>query len=390
MWINRLNTKKITRAVSQRPSVLLTGIRQVGKSSLLKKLFPKYEYVTLDRVAMAEEAENNPIAFLDRFKKNVIIDEVQYAPSLFRELKVRIDENRDIKGKWILTGSQQFALMQNISESLAGRVRILTLGTFNSKELNDSGLLKNRKDMLWKGGFPELWASKLDVDEFYEDYFQTYIERDLRQLLNVSNLSDFRRFLSLLSLRVGQLVNYTEISKEVGVSLNTIKSWVGTLEISGVISLLPPYYNNLGKRLIKSPKLYFSDTGLVSYLLNITSLKSLEKSPYLGSIWENYVLAEYLKEGLQVGKDIFFYRDHNGVEIDFIVEIKGSTILVEAKNSERVNERKLNFRKVLPLFKKQVIPVLACGVKEDSVIAMKNYKMYNPLYGISINDVLYK
>ena len=390
MWINRLNSMKITKAVTQRPSVLLTGIRQVGKSSLLKKLFPHYEYVTLDRVAIAEEAGNNPIKFLDRFKKNVIIDEVQYAPSLFRELKVRIDENRDIKGKWILTGSQQFSLMQNISESLAGRVRILTLGTFNSKELNDSGLLKNKRDMLWKGGFPELWANKLDVDDFYEDYFQTYIERDLRQLLNVSNLSDFRRFLSLLALRVGQLVNYSEISKEVGVSLNTIKSWVATLEISGVISLLPPYYNNLGKRLIKSPKLYFSDTGLVSYLLNITSLEVLNKSSYLGSIWENYVLVEYLKDGLQVGKDLFFYRDHNGVEIDFIVEIKGKIFIVEAKSSERVDERKLNFKKVIPLFKKEVIPVLACGVEEDSVIAMKNYMMYNPLYGITINDVLDK
>jgi len=390
MWISRLNISKIKKAVIQRPSVLLTGIRQVGKSSLLKKLFPKYDYVTLDRVAMAEEAENNPIKFLDRFKGNVIIDEVQYAPSLFRELKVRIDENRDLKGKWILTGSQQFVLMQNISESLAGRVRILTLGSLNSKELNDSGLVKNRWDMLWKGGFPELWASKLDADDFYEDYFQTYIERDLRQLLNVANLANFRRFLSLLALRVGQLVNYTEISKEVGVSLNTIKSWVATLEISGVISLLPPYYNNLGKRLIKSPKLYFSDTGLVSYLLNITSLDSLRKSAYLGNIWENYVLVEYLKEGLQVGKDLFFYRDHNGVEIDFIVETKGNTLLVEAKSSERVNEKKLNFKKIVPLFKKEVIPVLACGVEEDTVMALKNYKMYNPLFGISMNDILVK
>jgi len=388
MWIGRLNTSKITKAVKQRPSVLLSGIRQVGKSSLLKKLFPKYEYVTLDRVTMAEEAENNPIKFLDRFKKNVIIDEVQYAPSLFRELKVRIDENRDVKGKWILTGSQQFVLMQNVSESLAGRVRILTLGSLNAKELNDSGLLKNRLDMLWKGGFPELWASKLDVEDFYDDYFQTYIERDLRQLLNVTNLADFRRFLSLLALRVGQLINYTEISKEVGVSLNTIKSWVATLEISGVISLLPPYYNNLGKRLIKSPKLYFSDTGLVSYLLNITSLKSLEKSPYFGSVWENFVLVEYLKEGLQVGKDLFFYRDHNGVEIDFIVEIKGNTFLVEAKSSERVNDKKLNFKKVIPLFKREVVPVLACGVEEDSIVAMKNYTMYNPLYGLSIKDII--
>jgi predicted AAA+ superfamily ATPase len=387
MWIKRIKVDKIINGVKMRPSVLLTGIRQVGKSSLLKYLFPKAEYVTLDRVAMAEEAENNPIKFLDRFKGQVIIDEVQYAPSLFRELKIRIDEDRDVKGKWILTGSQQFSLMQNISESLAGRIRILTLGTLSSRELQDSGLLKDKRDMLWKGGFPELWAQKLDVEDFYEDYFQTYIERDLRQLLRVSNLGDFRRFLSLLALRVGQLINYSEISKEVGVSVNTIKSWVNTLEISGVISLLPPYYNNLGKRLIKSPKLYFSDTGLASYLLNITSLNALDNSSYLGSIWENYVLAELLKEGFQVGKDIFFYRDQNGVEIDFILEVKGNTFLIEAKSNERVNENKLNFRKVIPLFKRKVIPVLACGVEEDTVVAMKSYRMYNPLFGIPFRDI---
>jgi predicted AAA+ superfamily ATPase len=389
MWIKRIKIDKVIDGVKMRPSVLLTGIRQVGKSSLLKHLYPKAEYVTLDRVAMAEEAENNPTKFLDRFKGRVIIDEVQYAPSLFRELKVRIDEDRDVKGKWILTGSQQFSLMQNISESLAGRIRVLTLGTLNSRELQDSGLLKEKRDMLWMGGFPELWAQKLSVEDFYEDYFQTYIERDLRQLLRVSSLGDFRRFLSLLALRVGQLINYTEISKEVGVSVNTIKSWVNTLEISGVVSLLPPYYGNLGKRLIKSPKLYFSDTGLVSHLLNITSLKALEKSPYLGSIWENYVLVELLKESFQVGKDIFFYRDQNGVEIDFILEIKGNTFLIEAKSSEKVNEKKLNFRKVMPLFKKEVVPVLACSIEEDSAIAMKNYRMYNPLYGIPFDDIFY-
>lgn len=381
MWIERNNTRKLLEAIETRPVVLLTGMRQVGKSSLLKKLFKDVEYVTLDKVHLAQEAEENPTKFLNRFKNQVIIDEIQYAPSLFRELKIKVDEERNVNGKWILTGSQQFVLMQQVSESLAGRVRIINLGTLNTSELKRTQLYSNPRNFLWKGGFPEIWAENLDSNDFFDDYIQTYLERDLKQILNVTNLRDFRRFLSLLALRAGQLVNYSEISKEVGVSVNTIKSWVGALTISGIIVLLPPYYNNLGKRLIKAPKLYFSDNGLVASLLNINSLEALDKSPHLGNIWENFVFTEFLKEGYKAGNDIFFFRDQNGVEVDFIVEKNGKVFLVDAKTSERPHPKKLNFKKVASLFKRDVISVVACGVEEKDIVELKDFSIYNPLYG---------
>jgi len=244
--------------------------------------------------------------------------------------------------------------------------------------------LINPRDLLWKGGFPEIWAENLNASDFFDDYIQTYLERDLRQILKVTNLRDFRRFLSLLAFRVGQLMNYSEISKEVGVAVNTIKAWVSALETSGLIILLPPYYNNLGKRLIKAPKLYFCDNGLVAALLNIGSLKVLENSPHLSNIWENFVFTEYLKEGLIAGKNLFYIRDQNGVEVDFIIEKDGKIILVEAKNSERPNPKKLNFKKIAPLFKEKVTSIVACGIEEEGVISLKDYSIYNPLYGFSI------
>lgn len=381
MWIERDYSARIKDAVKSRPVVLLTGIRQAGKSSLLRKLLNDAEHVTLDRILLAQEAEENPTIFLDRFDKQVIIDEIQYAPSLFRDLKVRVDENRNIKGRWILTGSQQFALMQHASESLAGRIRILNLGTLSATELNRAKLLHNRRDILWKGGFPELWAENLDPKEFYEDYIQTYLERDLRQILNVTNLRDFRRFLSILAIRTGQVLNYSEISKEVGVAVNTIKAWVSALETSGIIILLPPYYNNLGKRLIKAPKLYFCDNGLLASLLNIASLEALEKSIYLGNIWENFVFSEYLKEGFIAGKDIFFFRESNGIEIDFVIEKESEVNLVEAKHAERPNPAKLSINRIAPLFKRPVNSLVACNLEETGVISLKDYSLYNPLHG---------
>ena len=386
MWINRNDTEKILDAVNTRPVVLLTGVRQAGKSSLLQKLFKDAEYVTLDKVLMAEEASVNPSKFLNRFKKQVIIDEIQYAPSIFRELKIRIDEERHVKGKWILTGSQQFTLMKGISESLAGRARILNLHTLSANEINQAGLLKDRNDLLWKGGFPEIWAENLEANEFFDDYIQTYLERDLKQILDVSNLRDFRRFLMLLSTRVGQLVNYTELSKGIGVTGNTIKAWISSLEASGLIFLLPPYYNNLGKRLIKSPKLYFCDNGLVSALLNISSLQALENSPHLGNIWENFVFTEFIKEGFSPGKNLFFFRDQNAVEIDFILEKDGQIYLIEAKKNERPRAEKLNFSKIAPLFKTSVKSMVACNADEQGEISLKDYSLYNPLYGFKFID----
>jgi len=383
MWIERDYTDKINEAVRTRPVILLTGVRQAGKSSLLQRLFEDAEYVTLDKIILAEEAEENPTLFLDRFKNQVIIDEIQYAPSLFRDLKIKVDGNRSTKGKWILTGSQQFILMRHVSESLAGRVRILNLGTLSAAELNRTNLVKNKRDLLWRGGFPELWAENLDAKEFYDDYLQTYLERDLRQILNVTNLRDFRRFLSMLAIRVGQLINYSEISKEVGVAVNTIKAWVSALEVSGIIILLPPYYNNLGKRLIKAPKLYFCDNGLVAALLNINSAEALNNSIHLGNIWENFVFSEYLKQGIVAGKDIFYLRDSNGVEIDFIIERESEVFLIEAKTSERPNTQRLNFGKIAPLFRQKVKSVVACGVEERGIVSLKKYSLYNPLFGSS-------
>ncbi len=381
MWINRNHTAKIIKAVETRPAILLTGIRQVGKSSLLQKLFKDAEYVTLDKLILAQEAQENPEKFLSRFKNQVIIDEIQYAPSLFRDLKIKIDINRDVKGKWILTGSQQFSLMKEVSESLAGRIRILNLHSLSANELSSTGLLTNKKDLLWKGGFPEIWAENLDVPDFFDDYIQTYIERDLKQIINVSNLRDFRHFLTLLAIRSGQLVNYTEISKDVGVSNNTIKAWVSALEVSGLITLLSPYYNNLGKRLIKAPKLYFCDNGILAALLNIGSLEALENSLHLGNLWENFVYTELVKEGFTSRKNLFYFRDQNGVEIDFILERNGKTILLEAKYSERPNPKKLNFRKISPLFKETVDKAVACGVEEKGLISLKDFSMFNPLNG---------
>lgn len=379
MWIERNNYQKILEAVKTRPALLLTGVRQSGKSSLLQKLFPEADYVTLDKVLLAEEAETNPAEFLNRFDKQVIIDEIQYAPSLFREIKIRIDSERNLKGKWILTGSQQFNLMQGITESLAGRIRILNLFTLSASELNRAGIETSQKNYLWKGGFPEIWAENLDAPSFFEDYIQTYLERDLKQMLNVSNLRDFRRFLTHLALRTGQLINFTEISKDTGVSGNTIKSWVNLLETSGIVYLVPPFYQNLGKRLIKTPKLFFCDNGLVAALLNIHSLQLLENSPHLGRIWENFVFTELLKSGFVCGKDLFFYRDQNGVEIDFITEKEGQTFLIEAKYSENPKEGKLNFNKVARLFKTETRQLVACTVNEKNLVRLKDFVVFNPL-----------
>jgi hypothetical protein len=188
----------------------------------------------------------------------------------------------------------------------------------------------------------------------------------------------------LLATRVGQIVNYTELSKGLGVSNNTIKAWLNSLEVSGLILLLPPYYNDLGKRLIKSPKLYFCDNGLVSVLLNIYSLQTLENSPHSGSIWENFVFTEFIKDGFAPGKNLFFYRDQNGVEIDFILEREGKVYIIEAKNSERPRAEKLNFRKVAPLFKTKVHSLVACNIPEKDGVNLKDYSLYNPLFGYNV------
>ena len=374
---------KLVETVNRRPVVLLTGARQTGKSSLLKHTFPKASYVTLDDPLSAELAQENPMSFLNRFddQDQVIIDEIQYAPNLFRSLKISVDENRKKYGKWILTGSQHFLLMKELSESLAGRISVLELGSLNATELNESLSIKNKEDLLWKGGYPELWAEDLPVNQFFVDYVNSYIERDLKDFMNIYKLQSFRSFLTLLSMRAAQLLNITELSKKAGVSESTIKSWITALEATGIVALLPPFFENLGKRIIKAPKLFFRDNGLLAYFLKIKDYPTLERSGYLGHLWENFVFTEFVKGGLKEGRDLFFFRDSNGVEIDFILN-KGSSIhMVEAKYSELPDLKKQNFNKLAPLFKREVNAVLACRVNDPNLIKLKDHHLYNPLFG---------
>lgn len=380
MWIPRHLESELVRATQTRPVVLLTGARQTGKSSLLQHAFPSVPAKSLDRPTVAQAASESPDRFLEDVGTPVILDEVQYAPGLFREIKPRVDRDRNAYGRYILTGSRRFELMAGISETLAGRIRVLELGTLSAAELRAAGI--DIADYRWRGGYPELWANPgLDSEAFFEDYIAAYLERDLNQIINVSSLRDFRRFMLACAVRAGQLLNYSELARDVGVRANTIKSWINALDAGGLIYVLPPYYANIGKRLTKAPKLYFADHGLLCHLLNIRSTSVWNEHPHRGALWENLVLCEYLKtRNLRPGHNLFFYRDQNAVEIDFVID-EGTTLeLIEAKAAERPDPRKLNFEKVASLFPKhRIVSTLACGAREPTPLTMRDYKLLNPL-----------
>ncbi len=382
MWISRNLETTIARTSETRPALLVTGVRQSGKTSLLKKVFPDAAYISLDKLLVARNAEENPTHFLEQFDDadQVIIDEIQYAPNLFRELKIKIDDQRNRFGRWILTGSQKFELMEHVSESLAGRIAIFHLETLSATELRDSGFFTDVNQILWRGGYPELWAYEhIFSEQFYDDYIQTYLERDVRQIINVTNLRDFQRLIRACAMRTGQLVNFSNLAKETGISANTVKSWLCVLETSGLIVLLQPYSANVKKRLVKAPKLYFSDTGILCRLLNIRNDQELNDHIHEGNIWENFVFTELLKNPDINRNHLFFYRDQNNVEIDFLIEVKGRTLLVEAKSSEHPDPSKLNFRKVRPVIKGKTHCILACRQKEGFRISLKDHDIVNPV-----------
>jgi predicted AAA+ superfamily ATPase len=381
MWIQRDISNQVLEAQSSRPAIVLVGARQTGKSSLLRRLFPQADYVSLDRPLAAEEAETNPEIFLSQFKKTVIIDEIQKAPSLFRELKIKIDEDRTSYGKWILTGSQKFEMMKGLSESLAGRIRILELDTLSAKELRQSEL--DPAQFIFRGGYPELWSqSHLNSTEFYNDYVSTYLERDLRSLLDVGSLSTFERFLRAIALRVGSLLNFSELARDVGISPTTAKTWVNTLEASGIIYILEPYYTNLTKRLVKSPKSYFRDSGLLCFFLGIENEKDYRRSPVQGQVWENFVFSELIRHQAlsRKPKSLFFWRDRDSFEVDFLIDRGSEMVLIEAKASENPDLGKLNFEKLrqaLPQF--TYSKVVACSHLENRPVRIEDINLWNPL-----------
>ena len=336
MWITRDVQPSLQRSVRTRPILVLTGARQTGKTSTLLRLFPNYGFVSLDLPTEAEQAEKEPQSFLGRHPSPVIIDEVQYAPRLFRHLKVLVDANRDRNGQFLLTGSQKFTLMKNVSESLAGRADIAELETLSFAEIRAARPAITVETAIVRGGFPELHANP-DIDQvaFYNSYLATYLERDVRSLANVGSLRDFERFLRACALRSANLLNKADLARDVGIAPSTANHWLSTLEASGQVVLLEPWFSNRTKSIVKSPKLYLADTGLLCALLNIRSEDALHQSPAAGAIWETFIFAQLRSRERRAGRlgSLFFWRDRTR-EVDFVVDVGGRLDLFEAKWTE--------------------------------------------------------
>ena len=336
MWIQRDVEVRLLRSSRTRPVVVLTGARQTGKTSTLRRLFPKHGFVSLDLPTEAEQAEKEPDAFLRRHPGPSIIDEVQYAPALFRHLKAAVDAQRRRNGRYLLTGSQKFTLMKGVSESLAGRADIIELETLSFAEILRALPETGVQSAMVRGGFPELHANPgIDFIAFYNSYLATYLERDVRSLANVGSLRDFERFLRACALRSANLLNKADLARDVGIAPSTANQWLSILEATGQIVLLEPWFSNRTKSIVKSPKLYLADTGLLCALLNVRSEQALRESPSAGAIWETFVSAQLRHRERQAGRagSLFFWRDRTR-EVDFVVDAGGRLELFEAKWTE--------------------------------------------------------
>jgi uncharacterized protein len=336
MWVERYAEARIRRSARTRPVVVLTGGRQTGKTSTLIRLFPQHNFVSLDLPTEAEQAEKEPDRFMSRHPGPAIIDEVQYAPALFRHLKLSVDAKRAQNGQFLLTGSQKFTLMRGVAESLAGRADIVELETLSFDEIRAAHPNIGPDAALARGGFPELHANpEIDSIAYYNSYIATYLERDVRSLANVGSLRDFERFLRACALRSANLLNKADLARDVGIAPSTANQWLSILETSGQIVLLEPWFSNRTKSIVKSPKLYIADTGLLCALLNIHSEDDLRRSPAAGAVWETFVFAQLRHRERRGGRagSLFFWRDRTR-EVDFVVESAGRVELFESKWAE--------------------------------------------------------
>lgn len=374
MYIHRYIEDTI-REVSRTFKVLyLSGPRQVGKTTTLLHLSRqrKMNYVTLDDLSIRELAQRDPELFLEQYSPPLIIDEVQYAPQLFPTIKLRVDKIKR-QGLYWLTGSQQFSVLKGVQESLAGRVGILSLVGLSSAEIDmfprqkqafspdrrqPPGTSKQRSDIftrILRGSYPRLWERQPPMREiFFNSYIQTYIDRDLRDLFGVTNISAFHRFLQLCAARTGQVLNYSDLARDTGISVHAAREWLSILESTLQIYLVKPFSKNISKRLIKAPRLYFLDTGLAAYLTKWTTADTLEHGPMAGAFFETYVVSEIIKSYLFRGMEppIWYFRDKEGHEVDILLESKGRIFPIEIKLSQRISEFDLRgihyLRRLLP------------------------------------------
>lgn len=314
------------------PIITITGPRQSGKTTLVKQLFPDKPYVLLENPDVRQRAEDDPLSFLAKYPEGAIFDEVQNTPFLFSYLQGIVDENKEIQ--FVLSGSQNFLLLEQIRQSLAGRTAIIKLLPFALEELE----LNKSEDSdpfsyIFKGMYPPVYDRNIPPADFYENYIQTYVERDVRNIRNIGNLVDFRRFLALCAGRIGQILNLNSLATESGISLNTAKSWISILEASYILYRLQPFHKNFNKRIVKRPKIYFYDTGLACSLLRIRTEEELDLHFARGSLFENFIINELLKNRWNRGEqsNLYFWRDKHGKEIDCIVEKANNLLAVEIK-----------------------------------------------------------
>lgn len=325
---------EIEKAAKKLPVVTINGPRQSGKTTLVRALFPHKPYVNLEALDIREFATQDPRRFLEQYPEGAVLDEIQNVPKLLSYIQTIVDE-KERAGLYILTGSHQLELHQAISQSLAGRTAILTLLPMSLKEIEDAEIELTLDEALLTGGYPRIYNSELNPTKTYREYVQTYIERDVRQLIHIKDLVQFQRFIRLCAGRVGQLLNVESLGNDVGVSSHTIKNWLSILEASYVIVRLAPYFENFGKRIVKTPKLYFTDVGLLSFLLGIETVEQLKRDPLRGNIVENLVLLELIKARLNLGLDpnLYFFRDSHGHEVDIIYKNGHQLLPIEVKSA---------------------------------------------------------
>ncbi len=351
-YIRRALEAPLRKAAASFPAVVLTGPRRAGKTWVLRHLFPRASYHLFENPDIVARFRHDPQGFLDGVRLPAILDEIQNVPEVFNFVRTRIDRAPRRAGQWYLTGSQEAGLMRNVTESMAGRAAILQLMPMSVGETAKAGLLR--------GGFPEVLARPGAAPLWFSSYLQTYLERDVRSITAVQDLAAFRRFLSLLATRHGQVLNKSDLAAPLGMSVPGVGRWLDILEITGQILIVPPWFENLGKRLIKSPKVYVADSGLACHLLGIETAAELEKSPFLGSLFEGFIASEIVKTQVNAGRrrQLFYFRDQQGLEVDFVVPGTGGAVrLIEAKATHTVTpDMAAPMRRLAEAFRKRPGP----------------------------------
>lgn len=395
-YIKRLSENVLLKQEKMFKTVLVTGARQVGKTTMLKNIKPDINYITLDDMLLNQSAVEDPDLFLKTNKPPIIIDEIQYAPNLFRNIKMIVDSSEE-KGLYYLTGSQQFNLMKNASESLAGRIGILNLLGLSLREIKEINFnnpfiptqeyIESRKkfstkisyDELWeiihKGTMPALYEKNSDIDMFYAMYVSTYIERDVRSLTQVGDTLSFLKFMTALATRIGQLLNLNSIANEVGITIPTAQRWLSILVSSNIVYILEPYYNNILKRAVKTPKVYFLDTGLAAYLTKWKTKDVLETGTMAGNFFENFVIVEIIKSYYNSGDirpPVYFYRDKEKREIDLIIERDGKLYPIEIKKTSNPSKDMIENFKILNNIKEVGEGAIICAYDKIIDLDEKN------------------